>query len=84
MNRHREAQPIQAMERLTFRATLTRLNVTQEHLRRIFGCSRNTVSRWATGESPVPVAVDYLLTACLERKLTIGDLERMYLARRHG
>lgn len=72
------------METVNFIGALSRLKITQEHLRRLLDCDKNTISRWATGQGKVPVPVAYLLTACLEGKLTISDLERMHLDRLHG
>lgn len=72
------------METVNFIGALNRLKLSQEHLRRILELDKSTVSRWATGDSRVPTAVAYLLTACINGKLTVADLERMHLERRHA
>lgn len=72
------------METVNFIGALRRLKVSQEHLRRVLDVDKSTVSRWAVGDRPIPIPVAYLLTACLEGKLSIGDLERYHLDRIHG
>lgn len=68
---------------IPFRDALAKLKISQAHLCRILDRDKSTVNRWAAGK-PCPNEVAFLLTACLDGKLTVGDLERMHLDRRHG
>ena len=49
------------MTNVTFRQALDRLNVTQGDVALAWGYTRQQISRWANGQTPVPAWVPYAL-----------------------
>ena len=58
-----------------FRAILAALGVSQARLARVLRCDVHTVSRWAGGAVPVPIAQQVLLRAARDGALTMAQIE---------
>ncbi len=63
----------------SFRETLAGLGLSQARLGRLLGVDKMTPSRWATGDAPIPRAVELLLWAMAEGGVTLAELEAVGL-----
>ena len=62
-----------------FQSALDRVKLTQTGKRgadRFFKVGERTSRRWASGEYPIPRAVDYCLRMMIEKGVTPGELNK--------
>jgi hypothetical protein len=61
-----------------YKAAIDEFGLSQELTGLFFGYSKRQGQRWATGEAPIPPAVEYAIRLMLETGKKPGDLNKKY------